>query len=270
MMDGYLWLYDLALLLYSIGMAVCGFALVRGGGLIETAAWVLLPAAWFAHLASFVAQWYHLRAVPLVSLLGAFSLYALLSFLGALRFAVSCGSVAVAFSLGAIPYATLLLAFLLRFQGVQLKTELPPSFVSAHLVAVMASFAAFSLAAGSGALLLTQERALKEKRFGRFWESLPPLGLLDRETYRFVLAGFCLLTAGIGIGVIGAPHAWGGSWFRDSRLLSSLVVWGLYGCYLGARARYGWRGRKLALFSVSGFVLTLVVYVAVNMGKYLV
>ncbi|MBI3893458.1 MAG: cytochrome c biogenesis protein CcsA [Candidatus Wallbacteria bacterium] len=264
----YLLIFDLALALYSVGMLLCGLAMFRPRGLAAKAAWAVLPLAILVHATSFVVQWYSQAIFPLHSLLGAFSLYALLAFLGAVRFAHATGSASAAFSLGAVPYAALLLAFLSRFHGVQLKTELPPSFLSAHLFAVMASFAAFSLAAGSGLLLLKMEKALKQKSFGPFWEAMPPLEALDRETYRYIIVGFCFLSVGIGIGIGGAPLAWGGGWFHDRRLLTSLVIWALYGLYLVARARYGWRGRKLAVFSVGAFALTLVTYVLINMGKY--
>ncbi|MBI4869107.1 MAG: cytochrome c biogenesis protein CcsA [Candidatus Wallbacteria bacterium] len=264
----YLLLFDLALALYSVGMLLCALALLRPKGVAARAAWAVLPAAILVHAVSFVAQWRVEGIFPLHTLLGAFSLYAMAAFMGAVRFSHSTGSVSAAFSLGAVPYLALLMAFLSRFHGVQLKTELPPSFLSAHLFAVMVSFSAFSLAAGSGLLLLAVEKALKEKRFGPFWQAMPSLEALDRETFRTIVTGFCFLSAGIAIGVAGAPQAWGVSWFLDGRLLSSLLVWSLYGVYLIARARYGWRGRKLALFSVSGFALTLVTYVLINMGKY--
>ncbi len=267
-MNPVLLLFKLALLLYSISMLLCGLTLVRPGTRVERAAWIALPLACFVHACSFMGQWYAQGASPMLSLLGAFSLYGLLCFGGALRFAVATRSIGVAFTLGAIPYATLLMALVLQFPASQLQTELPASFLSSHLFAVMASFAAFTLAASSGCLLLALEMALKEKRFGVFWESLPPLEVLDRETLRSIVIGFLLLTCGITIGTIGAPHAWGGAWFRDTRLLSTLVVWALYGGYLLARARYGWRGRKLALFSVIGFALAIVTFVLVNMGKY--
>lgn len=265
----WLGLLALSLALYSAGMICSVVAVLRPKGRAPRLAWTLFPHACVIHLLSFFAQWHQQAIFPLHTLLGAFSLYALLTLVGGVWFAWRSDSLAAAFSLGVIPWACLVLVFTLRFQATQLVTQLPPGFLSVHLFVTMVSFAAFSLAAGAGVLLLSQESALKQKRFGPYWEALPPLGDLDRETYRSIVVGFLFLGFAIVQGIVGAPRAWGRFWYNDGRLLSSIAVWLGYGLYLCARARYGWRGRRLALFAVIGFVLTLVTYVLINMGKVL-
>ena len=47
-------------------------------------------------------------------------------------------------------------------------------------------------------------------------------------------------------------------------MLLSLAVWTIYGFYLHTRSRLGWRGRKLALFSLAGFIVILMTSFAVS------
>jgi HemX protein len=70
-----------------------------------------------------------------------------------------------------------------------------------HIVASLASYAAFSLAAVLAALYLTQHRNLKQKRFDLTFRKLPPLDKLDRLAATWAFLGTLLMIVSSVIGV---------------------------------------------------------------------
>ena len=78
-----------------------------------------------------------------------------------------------------------------------------------------------------------------------------PLLTLERLTYRFIVAGFCLLSATLLIG--GILHTW--RW--DHKTVFSLLAWVIFGVLLTGRYGFGWRGKRAvqALYTGSLFLL---------------
>lgn len=267
-MGATLYLHGGAASLYGLGLLLSGASAYLSSSRWLTPARVLLPLGLLLHLTALAVPWVQTGVVPTQSLLGVFSLYSFLALIGTCILAIRYRSASVAFSLGIIPLVALLAAMAGGFDDILIK-KTPRSFgLGFHIVVVMISFAAYSLSAAAGVLLLLQERSLKRKAFGKLWESLPSLSILDDITYHSMLLGTGALTVGIVSGLLAAPASWGLGWYADSRLLSTVVVWIVYATYLRARASFGWRGRRLALFAVFGFVLTVIAFVFVNMGRY--
>lgn len=109
---------------------------------------------------------------------------------------------------------------------------------------------------------------MKAKHFGFAMENLPPLDVLDDLTYRNVSLGFVSLSLGALLGFSGASQIWGSIFQLDLRVLVSLAAWAMYGFYLHTRARRGWRGRKLALMSLGGFLVILVTSFVASRGGF--
>jgi ABC-type transport system involved in cytochrome c biogenesis permease subunit len=64
------------------------------------------------------------------------------------------------------------------------------------------------------------------------------------------------MTLGIVTGILWAHVQWG-NWSWDARLISSAIVWLLYGVLLQGRITAGWRGRRAAFLTIVGFVVVL-------------
>jgi ABC-type uncharacterized transport system permease subunit len=90
-----------------------------------------------------------------------------------------------------------------------------------------------------------------------------PLLTLERLTYRFVTAGFVLLTMtlvmGYGFGdvVYGPAHAW--HW--DHKTIFSLLSWCTFAVLLAGRWKFGWRGKRANRMLYAGSALLLLGYV---------
>jgi ABC-type uncharacterized transport system permease subunit len=78
--------------------------------------------------------------------------------------------------------------------------SIPRGTTAIHVTGAILGYAGLLLAALFGALYLVQQRALKAKRFGLFWERLPSLELLDGFSSRSLVAGVVFLTLTIGFG----------------------------------------------------------------------
>lgn len=106
-------------------------------------------------------------------------------------------------------------------------------------------------------------RAEARIRIGADPHSGLPLLTLERLTYRFVTAGFVLLTVtlvmGYGFGdvVYGPAHAW--HW--DHKTTFSVLSWCTFAILLAGRWQFGWRGKRANRMLYAGSALLLLGYV---------
>ena len=90
-----------------------------------------------------------------------------------------------------------------------------------------------------------------------------PLLTLERLTYRFVGAGFVLLSATLlagflfGDSLYGHGHAW--RW--DHKTVFSVLAWITFAVLLIGRAAFGWRGKRAVNVLYIGSALLLLAYV---------
>ncbi|MDA8387760.1 MAG: c-type cytochrome biogenesis protein CcsB [Nitrospiraceae bacterium] len=90
--------------------------------------------------------------------------------------------------------------------------------------------------------------------------------VLDEVTYKSIAIGFPIFTLGaLVFGAIWANQAWGVYWSWDPKETWSLITWFIYAFYLHARFLRGWRGRKISMVAVMGFVAVVFTYLGVNL-----
>lgn len=129
-----------------------------------------------------------------------------------------------------------------------------------HFVLGVASYGLFGAAVLHALLLGAAERRLKHKTLpstaaapGAFGM---PLMQLERLTFRFVQAGFVVLSATLLLGVM-APLGW--RW--DHKSVFSLLAWAVFAALLVGRYWRGWRGRYAMRWLYVGALLLLLAYV---------
>jgi len=93
---------------------------------------------------------------------------------------------------------------------------------------------------------------------------VPEQDVLDEVTYKMISVGFVLLTLGIITGAAWADSAWGRYWGWDPKETWSLITWLIYGAFLHTRLVRGWKGFRMSLVSVIGFISMLFTYLGVN------
>jgi cytochrome c-type biogenesis protein CcsB len=90
--------------------------------------------------------------------------------------------------------------------------------------------------------------------------------MLDEITYKSIAFGFPIFTlGGLVFGAIWADQAWGVYWSWDPKETWSLITWFIYAFYLHGRMVRGWKGKKVAVVSVVGFMAVMFTYLGVNL-----
>jgi len=138
-----------------------------------------------------------------------------------------------------------------------------------HVTLVIFSYAAFIVTFISGIMYLVQERELKAKHFGAAFQRLPALNTCDEIGYRSLSIGFALLTLGVVTGIVWNNQRDGRYWHNDPKEVMALVTWFIYLFIMHYRLTAGWRGRRVALLSIVGFVVVLLTWLGARaLGGY--
>jgi ABC-type uncharacterized transport system permease subunit len=124
-----------------------------------------------------------------------------------------------------------------------------------HFVLGVASYGLFGAAVLHGVLLDSAERRLRQHKGTQGLLGMPLLQL-ERITFRFVEAGFAVLTATLVLGLL-VPQGWR----LEHKTVFSLLGWGVFAALLIGRRLRGWRGRRATRWLYIGAALLLLAYV---------
>ena len=131
------------------------------------------------------------------------------------------------------------------------------SLAPLHWLLGLTSYGLFGAAVLHALMLDTTDRHLRQRQshapvtatFGL------PLLRLERLTFRFVEAGFAVLTAALLLGVFS------GQWRWDHKTVLSLLGWLTFAHLVAGRIWQGWRGRRATRWIYAGALLLLLAYV---------
>ena len=161
-------------------------------------------------------------------------------------------------ALAALGAVAVMLAVLLP--GTPLHVSASP-WLPLHLALGIASYGLFG-AAVVHAWLMT--RAEKQIRLAAEPQGGVPLLTMERLTFRFVTAGFILLSATLLAGLLFSETLYGGAvrgWKWDHKSVFSVLAWLTFAILLTGRVRFGWRGRTARRVLYAGSALLLLAYV---------
>jgi ABC-type uncharacterized transport system permease subunit len=125
-----------------------------------------------------------------------------------------------------------------------------------HWVLGVASYGLFGAAVLHATMLDAAERKMRLRAAPGAGPLGMPLLRLERLTFRFVEAGFLVLTLALVLGFATAAR-----WRLDHKTVFSLLGWGVFAALLGGRWLRGWRGRRATRWLYVGTVLLLLAYV---------
>lgn len=242
-------------------VAVCGYALavVRAREVQEEGAWMrwVLLIGWLAHG---IALWLEVgqsasqgqARFGFAAALSATAWLVLAVYAVESRFVPLPG---VRRGLALVGLAAVLLA--LVFPGA-VRPGAASAWSPLHWILGIASYGLFGAAVLHAVLMSAAERHLRPRgghpavpsAFGL------PLLTLEKLTFRFVQAGFVLLTATLLLG-------WWttGPWRWDHKTVLSVLAWVVFAGLLIGRQTLGWRGRRAARWLYTGAALLLLAYV---------
>ncbi len=126
-----------------------------------------------------------------------------------------------------------------------------------HVSTALLGYAAITISAVYGFLFLMLYHQIKANRFGVIYKKLPNLETLERMNFSAVKMAFVLLSFAIVSGFVWLLKAFDDFSYTDPKLIGTLIVWGLYGIGIVAKAAAGWSGRRMMILSICGFALAL-------------
>jgi ABC-type uncharacterized transport system permease subunit len=127
-----------------------------------------------------------------------------------------------------------------------------------HLAFAIACYGLFGMAVVHA---LFMNHAEKRIRMAEDSHSGLPLLTLERLTYRFVAAGFILLSLTLLVGMLFGEAVYGHGWRWDHKTVFSLLSWVTFAVLLIGRSVAGWRGKRAARVLYIGSVFLLLAYV---------
>ena len=152
-----------------------------------------------------------------------------------------------------MPLVVLLLVLAAVFGRTKYHDYVGGTWVWVHRMTAYGGAVAFAVAAGAGAMYVFASRRLREKR--TVGPQFGSLERLEHLTMTSVTLGFALLTIGMitgGIELIGdEKHT------SRTKIVLATIVWLVYAVVLHAPINPSFRGRKVAVLSVVGFLLML-------------
>ena len=139
----------------------------------------------------------------------------------------------------------------------EVKEVLRSNLLGTHVISALLGYSGFTISAVYGFLYLVLYKDIKLNKFGLIFNRLPNLEVLERLSLYSAIIGFIALTIAIIIGIIWLPVAFPKFSYFDPKLIGSTLVWLLYAIGITSKVIGNWRGKRLVILSITGFVLAI-------------
>ena len=157
-----------------------------------------------------------------------------------------------------LPIAAIAIFLDSRYQTVHFLTDQFPSELTIHILVSMLAYSLFALASVQAILLAIQDHHLRQRHPGGFIRALPPLQTMESLLFEMIAVGFVLLSLALLSGFAFLENMF------EQRLahktILSIIAWFVFGTLLWGRYRFGWRGQKALIWTLSGFVVLMLAY----------
>ncbi len=122
--------------------------------------------------------------------------------------------------------------------------------IKLHVTLALLSYALLSIAALLALFLAFQEYALRNRRWSRILQALPPLTLTESLMFKLIGTGFILLSLTLLTGALFVQNLF--TQHLVHKTVLSILSWLVFGALLLGRWRYGWRGRRAIGLTLAG------------------
>ena len=160
-------------------------------------------------------------------------------------------------AVGSLGSVTVVLAWV--FPGTLL-TNQASAWLPLHFALGLSAYGMFAAAVVHAWMMTRTEQDIRQAHEG---SSGLPLLTLERLTFRFVTAGFLLLTATLAAGALFGEALYGQGhteWRWDHKRVFALLSWLTFATLLVGRSQWGWRGRRAVRMLYIGAGLLLLSY----------
>lgn len=137
-----------------------------------------------------------------------------------------------------------------------------------HIITIVFGFSALTLATIYGSLYLLLYRTMRLNKYGAFFHEVPSLDRLERYGVRASMIGFVFFTVSIIAGAVLTgdivPTKSIASYLIDSKTLTTILIWAVFGITLIFHQYKKIEGRKIVIFWMSGFALSILSMTIIN------
>ncbi|MCG7499836.1 inner membrane protein YpjD [Vibrio sp. Of7-15] len=162
-----------------------------------------------------------------------------------------------------------LLPVIYSFAAINLTaaTFLPGAFIThleanpkvlLHISLALFAYSTLTIATLYALQLAWLDHKLKSKKSLAINPNLPPLMMVERQLFKIILVGTCLLTVTLLTGLVFVDDMFAQG--KAHKAVLSFIAWIVYSTLLWGHYREGWRGRKVLWFSISGASLLTLAY----------
>jgi len=136
--------------------------------------------------------------------------------------------------------------------------------LGSHVITAMLGYTAISISAAYALMYLLLYKNIKTSKFSIIFNRLPNLEVLEQMNFYAIIIGFFLLSIAIVIGFIWLPSAFPDLDLWDPKIISTLIVWLLYGIGIVLKSRKDITGKRFARFSIYGFLFAILSLLITN------
>ncbi len=157
-----------------------------------------------------------------------------------------------------LPLAAITLILMLSFSSDDILPIAPGSPLQIHILLSIGAYGVLTIAAVQATALAIQDRSLHNRQPGGLIKAMPPLRIMESLLFQLISVGFVLLSMALLTGFLFLEDMFAQKLVHKTIL--STIALALFGVLLWGRYRYGWRGRKIIRWTLSGFILLLLAY----------
>lgn len=256
------WIYLVTIILYSLSVLGYFVDFIQHNRKANKIAFWLLSIVWVLQTVFFIIRMVEVNRLPIVTAFEGLFFYAwvivTLSLVINWYFRVEI----LVFFTNIVGF--ILMAFSLFTPTSDIPDSLNQLLISElsilHITLILISYGAFTLAFVFSLMYIIQHNMLKKKLWGKRLIRYGNLSRLDQFAYYMMIVGFPVFIIGIILGFVWASIQFQQLPWLDAKVISSVLVMGVYGSYFYLRVVKLARGYNIALLNIAGFLLVLINY----------
>ncbi|MBI2994988.1 MAG: cytochrome c biogenesis protein CcsA [Gammaproteobacteria bacterium] len=157
-----------------------------------------------------------------------------------------------------LPFAALCLLLEQLLPSVRMVPASAPTGLRVHVVLSIGAYGLLAIAAVQALVVAVQERQLRLRHPVGVMRMLPPLKTMEDLLAQMLAIGFFLLSLSLATGLMFLEDLLGQHLAHKTAL--SMLAWFLFGFVLYGRWARGWRGMRLAGWTLGGFLALMLAY----------
>lgn len=159
------------------------------------------------------------------------------------------------------PLAACAMLVAMVFPGQHMGYQLANWPFMLHIGTSLLAYSLFGITTLIAVLMLLLSRDLHQHKFSPLVSFLPPLLSLEKLMFQGMWVGFALLTISMISGIFFAEAVFGRSVAFTHKTVFGVLSWLIYAGLLLKRSMTAWRGKKVAVWTIIGFISLMLAYV---------